>query len=85
MAADHDREQFGLDYRLNRYAIKKGRDRGVERLRCAGPGAAAAPLPGGQRFTFDGKVAEWIDTKRPRDYELAVSLLRDLQAFADRQ
>jgi hypothetical protein len=32
-----------------------------------------------------GKAAEWIDTKRPRDYDLAVSLLRDLQALADRQ
>jgi hypothetical protein len=31
------------------------------------------------------KVAEWIETKRPRDYDLAVSLLRDLQALADPQ
>jgi uncharacterized Zn finger protein len=31
------------------------------------------------------KVAEWIETKRPRDYDLAVSLLRDLRALADRQ
>src|SRR5580693_1264295 len=31
------------------------------------------------------KVAELIETKRPRDYDLAVSLLRDLQALADRQ
>jgi hypothetical protein len=31
------------------------------------------------------KAAEWIATKRPRDYDLAVSLLRDLQALADRQ
>ena len=31
------------------------------------------------------KAAEWIDTKRPRDYDLTVSLLRDLQALADRQ
>ena len=31
------------------------------------------------------KVAELIQTKRPRDYDLAVSLLRDLQALADRQ
>jgi hypothetical protein len=31
------------------------------------------------------KVAEWIETKRPRDYDLAVSLLKDLQAVADRQ
>ena len=31
------------------------------------------------------KVAEWIETKRPRDYDLAVALLRDLQALADRQ
>jgi len=31
------------------------------------------------------KVAEWIETKRPNDYDLAVSLLRDLQALADRQ
>jgi hypothetical protein len=30
-------------------------------------------------------VAEWIETKRPRDYDLAVSLLKDLQALADRQ
>jgi hypothetical protein len=30
-------------------------------------------------------AAEWIETKRPRDYDLAVSLLRDLQALADRQ
>jgi hypothetical protein len=31
------------------------------------------------------KVAEWIETRRPRDYDLAASLLRDLQALADRQ
>ena len=31
------------------------------------------------------KAAELIATKRPRDYDLAVSLLRDLQALADRQ
>jgi len=31
------------------------------------------------------KVAELIQTKRPRDYDLAVLLLRDLQALADRQ
>jgi hypothetical protein len=31
------------------------------------------------------KAAELIETKRPRDYDLAVSLLRDLQALADRQ
>jgi hypothetical protein len=31
------------------------------------------------------KAAEWIETKRPRDYDLAVSLLRDLQALADRR
>jgi uncharacterized Zn finger protein len=31
------------------------------------------------------KAAELIQTKRPRDYDLAVSLLRDLQALADRQ
>jgi hypothetical protein len=31
------------------------------------------------------KVSEWIETKRPRDYDLAVSLLKDLQALADRQ
>jgi len=31
------------------------------------------------------KAAELIDTKRPRDYDLAASLLRDLQALAERQ
>jgi hypothetical protein len=31
------------------------------------------------------KAAELIGTKRPRDYDLAVSLLRDLQALAERQ
>jgi hypothetical protein len=31
------------------------------------------------------KAASWIETKRPRDYDLAVSLLRDLQAVAERQ
>ena len=31
------------------------------------------------------KVAELIETRRPRDYDLAASLLRDLQALADRQ
>jgi hypothetical protein len=31
------------------------------------------------------KAAELIETKRPRDYDLAVSLLRDRQALADRQ
>ena len=30
------------------------------------------------------KVAEWIGTRRPSDYDLAVRLLRDLQALADR-
>jgi hypothetical protein len=31
------------------------------------------------------KAAELIETKRPRDYDLAVSLLRDLQALAEWQ
>jgi len=31
------------------------------------------------------KAAELIETKRPRDYDLATSLLRDLQALAGRQ
>jgi hypothetical protein len=31
------------------------------------------------------KVAEWIATRRPSDYDLAVSLLRDLQAPAGRR
>jgi hypothetical protein len=31
------------------------------------------------------KVAEWIETRRPGDYDLAVSLLRDLQALAERE
>ena len=31
------------------------------------------------------KAAELIETKRPRDYDLAVSLLQDLQALAERQ
>ena len=31
------------------------------------------------------KVAEWIETRRPSDYDLAVSLLRDLQALAERE
>ena len=30
------------------------------------------------------KVAEWIETKRPSDYDLAVSQLQDLQALAER-
>ncbi|MGN6679875.1 MAG: hypothetical protein ACTHKL_19100 [Streptosporangiaceae bacterium] len=31
------------------------------------------------------KVAEWIETRRPSDYDLAVSLLRDLQTLAERE
>jgi uncharacterized Zn finger protein len=31
------------------------------------------------------KVAKWIETRRPSDYDLAVSLLRDLQALAERE
>ena len=31
------------------------------------------------------KAAELIETRRPHDYDLAASLLRDLQALADRQ
>lgn len=31
------------------------------------------------------KVAEWIETRRPSDYDLAVSLLGDLQALAERE
>jgi hypothetical protein len=31
------------------------------------------------------KVAEWIETRRPSDYDLAVSLLRDLQVLAERE
>jgi hypothetical protein len=31
------------------------------------------------------KAAELIETKRPRDYDLATSLLRDLQALAERE
>ena len=30
------------------------------------------------------KVAEWIETRRPSDYDLAVSQLQDLQALAER-
>ena len=30
------------------------------------------------------KAAEWIETRRPSDYDLAVPLLRDLQALAER-
>jgi hypothetical protein len=31
------------------------------------------------------KISEWIATKRPHDYDLAVSLLADLQAIAERR
>jgi hypothetical protein len=31
------------------------------------------------------KAAEWIETRRPSDYDLAVWLLRDLQALAERE
>jgi hypothetical protein len=31
------------------------------------------------------KAAELIETRKPRDYDMAASLLRDLQALADRQ
>jgi hypothetical protein len=31
------------------------------------------------------KATELIETRKPRDYDMAVSLLRDLQALADRQ
>ena len=31
------------------------------------------------------KAAQWIETRRPSDYDLAVSLLRDLQALAERE
>ena len=30
-------------------------------------------------------MAEWIETRRPSDYDLAVSLLRDLRALAERE
>lgn len=30
------------------------------------------------------KVAEWIETRRPSDYDLAVSQLQDLKALAER-
>ena len=39
----------------------------------------------GRREEAWEKVAEWIATRRPSDYDLAVSLLRDLQALASRQ
>jgi hypothetical protein len=31
------------------------------------------------------KAAEWIETRRPSDYDLAVSLLQDLKALAERE
>ena len=30
-------------------------------------------------------MVEWIETRRPSDYDLAVSLLEDLQALAERE
>jgi hypothetical protein len=39
----------------------------------------------GRREEAWKKVAEWIATRRPSDYDLAVSLLRDLQALAERE
>jgi hypothetical protein len=30
------------------------------------------------------KMAEWIETRQPGDYDLAVSMLQDLQALAER-
>jgi hypothetical protein len=31
------------------------------------------------------KAAEWIETRRPGEYDLAVSLLQDLKALAERE
>jgi predicted kinase len=63
--------------------------RGAEEARRAAAQAAAKAKHLDQLATRTEaaweKVAEWIETKRPRDYDLAVSLLRDLQALAERE
>ncbi len=68
--------------------VMKQRRREEEARRAAAQAAARAKrldqLATRQEAAWE-KVAEWIETRRPSDSDLAVSLLRDLQALAERE
>jgi hypothetical protein len=80
--------QAAGDRKVARVTAAEQRKREAEARRAAAQAAAYAKhldqLATRTEAAWE-KAAEWIDTKRPRDYDLAVSLLRDLQALADRQ
>ena len=76
------------DRKAARERAEEQRRREAEARRAAAQAAAYAKhldqLATRKEATWE-KAAELIETKRPRDYDLAVSLLRDLQVLADRQ
>ena len=80
--------QAAGDRKAARAKAAEQRQREAERRRTAAQAAAYAKHLNQLATRTEAawaKAAELIDTKRPRDYDLAVSLLRDLQALADRQ
>jgi hypothetical protein len=76
------------DHKAAREKAEEQRRREAEARRAAAHAAAYAKhldqLATREEATWE-KAAELIETKRPRDYDPATSLLRDLQALADRQ
>ena len=80
--------QAAGDRKAARERAEEQRRREAEARRAAAQAAAYAKhldqLATRKEATWE-KAAELIETKRPRDYDLAVSLLRDLQVLADRQ
>ena len=80
--------QAAGDRKAAREKAEEQRQREAEARRAAAQAAAYAEhldQLATRTETAWEKAAELIVTKRPRDYDLATSLLRDLQALADRQ
>ncbi len=80
--------EAAADLKDARVKVMKQRRREEEARQAAAQAAARAKrldqLATRQEAAWE-KVAEWIETRRPSDYDLAVSLLRDLQALAERE
>jgi hypothetical protein len=80
--------EAAADLKDARAEAMKQRRRGEEARQAAAQAAARAKRLGQlatRKEAAWAKVAEWIETRRPSDYDLAVSMLRDLQALAERE
>ncbi len=83
-----ERWQAAGDRKAAREKAEEQRRREAEARRAAAQAAADAKhldQLATRRAAAWAKAAELIETRRPRDYDLAASLLRDLQALADRE